>query len=92
MKRCNDAHRALCDTAKLRTLATDARDPLEDTQRMDVRDKRDRRSEAMALQSSARERRKPETVGERQYAVETARDIFIERQQQLIEAGIWPTY
>jgi len=88
MKNCTDAHRALSDTARLRTLAGDARDPLEDTQRMDVYDRRRRRDEATAQ----RERRKPETVGERRAAASHARDIISDRQQELIEAGVWPAY
>lgn len=65
-------------------------DLMEDTQRMDVYDRRRRRDEATTL----RERRKPSTVGERQTrnAVEAARDIFADRQQELIEAKLWPQY
>ena len=88
----SDANKHLADTARLRVLCDlePARDPLEDTQRMDVYDRRRRRTEATTL----RERRKPATIGERnvQNAVETARDIFADRQQELIEAKLWPQY
>lgn len=42
--------------------------------------------------AAVRERRKPETVGERKAAVQYARDIIADRQQELIEAGVWPSY
>jgi hypothetical protein len=91
----HNANRDLCDTARLRALP----DPLEDTQRMPVVERRMRQWDAKALRitsqaSEARERRKPTTVGEReeQYAANLARSIFAERQQRLIEAGVWPVY
>jgi hypothetical protein len=91
-----DANKALVDTSRLRALTepafivTTVHDPLEDTQRMDVYDRRRRRDEATTL----RERRKPSTVGERNVrnAAEHARDIFADRQQELIEAKLWPQY
>lgn len=41
-----------------------------------------------------RERRKPSTVGTREErtAAQCARDVFADRQQELIEAGVWPVY
>lgn len=102
----SDANKHLSDTARLRTvdgaafpyrcafhaIAHDGTcphcDPLEDTQRMEVHDRRRRAREAV---EGPRERRKPSTVGERQ-AGATARDIFADRQQELIEAGVWPRY
>lgn len=98
----SDANRALSDTARLRVMTDQQlrrsiqfgrdpcpiRDPLEDTQRMDVHDRRRRLREAV---EAPRERRKPATVGARQ-AASHARDVFADRQQELIEAGIWPRY
>lgn len=94
----SDANRALTNTARIRALClcgdtmsgcpAHPRDPLEDTQRMDVHDRRRRLREAV---EAPRERRKPSTVGERQ-AASTARDIFADRQQELIEAKLWPAY
>lgn len=100
----SDANRALSDTARLRTLVVDWEhpifpshmncDPLEDTQRMDVHDRRRRAKLGALIHEEAvkpRERRKPATVGARQ-AASHARDVFADRQQELIEAGIWPRY
>lgn len=102
----SDANRALSDTARLRMIDGAAFPyrcafhmvahdgtcpkcaPLEDTQRMDVHDRRRRLREAV---EAPRERRKPATVGARQ-AASHARDVFADRQQELIEAGIWPRY
>lgn len=42
-----------------------------------------------AYVQEVRERRKPATIGERM-AAQTAQDVFAERQQLLIEAGLWP--
>lgn len=75
----SDANRDLADTARMRGIEPLPPDPLEDTQRMDVDARRTRQREA-TLQSMAqwpglymqvvgrvtRERRKPNTVGERQ--------------------------
>ena len=69
----HDAHRALTDTARLRMLP----DPLEDTQRMDVADRRKRQEQALMQHyclldtDQPRERRKPATVGERQRLAST---------------------
>lgn len=103
----SDANKHLASTARMRRLAEfrcafhmvahngtcpecepPTRDPLEDTQRMDVYDRRRRQAEAVG---KPRERRKPSTVGARQ-AADTARDIFADRQQELIEAKLWPQY
>jgi len=89
----HDANRDLAHTARMRALAAidPMHDPLEDTQRMPVHERRERAREAVA---GPRERRKPSTVGERETrnAVENARDIFADRQQELIEAKLWPQY
>ncbi len=74
--------------------------PLEDTQPMPVHERRERMREGQGAHEGAtakpRERRKPSTVGERRptdrAAVEAARDIFADRQQELIEAKLWPQY
>jgi hypothetical protein len=91
----HDANRALTDTARLRALP----DPLEQTQRMEVAERREAASRGRALwrdQGEActlelRERRKAATVGAR--APETHRlDAVSERAQQAVEAGVWPSY
>lgn len=100
----HDANRALADTARLRALP----DPLEHTQRMPAHARRLRQVEArlatLGISTDAevkaahshilRERRKPSTVGTRdeRTAAEHARDVIADRQQELIEAGIWPQY
>lgn len=84
------AHHDIADTARLRAMSpvsdTSADDPLEQTQVMDTADRRARASEG------ARERRKPLTRGERAAALNHARDIFADRQEELIEAGVWPVF
>lgn len=103
----SDANRALTNTARMHALClcgdtmsgcpAHPRDPLEDTQRMEVHARRNRQYEALVdhmtgpVSREVRERRKPATVGERQ-AASTARDIFADRQQELIEAKLWPAY
>lgn len=83
----HDANQHLIDTARMRAAAEP---DLESTQRMPVCLRRRRATEGAAMVS--RERRKPETVGERKAAVQYARDIIADRQQEMIEAGIWPVY
>lgn len=99
----SDANKHLSQTARLHALSgfDYSRDPLEDTQRMEVHDRRRRAREGVAQNGlpshpePLRERRKPSTVGERQAeasAASHARDVFADRQQELIETGIWPVY
>lgn len=77
-----DANQHLVDTARMPRGVTLLADPtLENTQRMDVVDRRERATEAREQMLGAavaddvhrhRERRKPSTVGERQPAPNTA--------------------
>jgi hypothetical protein len=85
MKREKCANNALSETARMRAMSTI--NAADDAQMMSFDELRYRCREAARMSRVA-----PVGTRDERNAAEQARDVFAERQQQLIEMGLWPGY